>query len=131
MNTHTLIFLFNHAPTQRQLDDARRSLGTTRFIEPPEKIHACWQQVPPDPEAIAPYLAPVRRWLMESGTPGDFVLIQGDFGATYLMVRYALEMGLVPVYSTTERQAVEEKRQDGSVKLTHTFKHRRFRRYGA
>jgi hypothetical protein len=45
------------------------------------------------------------------------VLIEGDFGACYLMVRFALEKGLVPLYSTTRREAEERYDADGSVRL--------------
>jgi hypothetical protein len=37
---------------------------------------------------------------------------------------------MIPVYSTTSREAVEVHHEDGSVELTHRFRHRMFRRYG-
>lgn len=126
----SLFFLFNHTPTPSQLDDARRFLGVGCFVEPPPEIQRLWRQVPPESEGIAAYLAPVRDWLGRQAGAGDFVLIQGDFGATYLMVRFAMQKGLVPVYATTERQVAEQTVADGRVHLTHTFAHRRFRRYG-
>ena len=58
------------------------------------------------------------------------MLIQGDFGACFLMVNFALEKGFVPVYSTTKREVAEQYPEDGSVKMTHRFEHRMFRRYG-
>ena len=60
----------------------------------------------------------------------DFVLIQGDFGACYLMVNFALEKGVIPVYSTTKRDAVDEYGDDDTIAIVHQFKHRIFRRYG-
>lgn len=39
-------------------------------------------------------------------------------------------MGLIPVCSTTRREAMEEHGDDGSVNMTHRFEHQRFRRYG-
>jgi len=125
-----LLFLFNHAPTHRQLEDARRELGVTHFIQPPETVKRLWQQVPPKLESLSAYLDPVRRWIKETGAPGDYVLIQGDFGATHLMVYYTKTLGMVPVYSTTLRMAVENPDSNGGVQLSHTFKHQRFRRYG-
>jgi hypothetical protein len=86
--------------------------------------------VPPGLEKIEAYLEPIRAWVIESAQLGDFLLVQGDFGAVYLMVRFALEKGLIPIYSTTERVAAEEHKEDGSVTLTHHFRHVRFRKYG-
>jgi len=61
----------------------------------------------------------------------DYVLIQGDFGACYIIVNFAFEIGLIPIYSTTRRAAVEKHENDGSVKLIHQFNHQMFRKYGS
>lgn len=46
------------------------------------------------------------------------------------MVNFAFEKGLIPIYSTTNREAVEEYGENGSVKMTHQFRHIIFRKYG-
>lgn len=125
-----LILLFNHHLTPDQEQDARRSLGITRVVEPPEPLRALWGNVPPELAELSAYLEPIRHWLLDHARPGDYVLIQGDFGATYLMVISALQCGLVPVYSTTEREATEEPQPDGSIKLSHRFRHKCYRLYG-
>lgn len=122
--------IFNHHFTPTQEADARASLGVDRIVVMPDEIRRVWGNVPPDLPEIRGYLAPVRGWLTDNGNAGDYVLIQGDFGATCLMVRFALEKGFVPVYSTTSREAVEEHQADGSVRMTHRFRHVRFRGYG-
>ena len=125
-----LFHIFNHTLTDAQVDDAREHLGVERIVSPPERLRNLWRQVPADLEGIDGYLAPVKDWLAAEGRPGDFVLVQGDFGATWIMVNHAFKLGLVPVYSTTERQAEETITGDGAVRLVHHFRHRRFRRYG-
>ena len=96
----------------------------------PPDLKALWRQIPPDLTEIDNYLEPVKTWLARQSAESDFVLIQGDFGACYIMVQFAFEKGLVPVYSTTRRKAVEEHGNDGSIKLVHQFKHQIFRKYG-
>ncbi len=125
-----LIVLFNHTLTPAQEADARSGLGVARIIEPPTEIRRLWAQVPPEPDDLAEYLAPVREWLDATAAAGDFVLVQGEFGATFLLVRFCLESGFVPVYSTTRREAQEERLPDGSVAVHHVFSHVRFRIYG-
>lgn len=126
---NTLFLLFNHGLTDRQVADAHRSLAVERIVEPPARIKDLWRRIPPDLPRIEAYLHPVCRWLAEAAEPGDRVLIQGDFGACWLMVDYAFKQELVPVYSTTERRAEEHRHPDGQVTLTHRFRHRRFRKY--
>lgn len=126
----TMFFLFNHHPTKEQILDAETALGVDRIVEMPPDIKAIWQQIPADPPAVEPILGPVKSWLSKNGSHGDIVLIQGDFGATYLMVAFAMELGLVPVYATTRRTASEIREPDGTIRTEHRFKHRRFRVYG-
>jgi hypothetical protein len=131
MNTiPSLFLLFNHALTPEQHADAQASLGVEAVVLPPEDIRGLWSNLDPDWEGLFEVLAPVRQWLAESARPGDYVLIQGDFGACWLMVRYAFDNLLRPVYSTTRRQAEELPQPDGTVRLVHHFRHVRFREYG-
>ncbi len=127
--TATLFLLFNHRLTAEQEADARKNLGVDRIARPPDNVQTLWRQIPPDMPVIGPFLEPVRQWLTAAAETGDYVLIQGDFGACYLMVNLAFAAGLVPVYSTTRRQASEETRANGDVELVHTFRHQGFRRY--
>jgi len=126
----SLLLLFNHTPTDLQLEDATRALGVSRVESPPEEIRRLWQNVPPELDAIRKYLDPIAAWITSKARAGDYILIQGDFGATWLMVQLAFERGLVPIYSTTARNAFEEVVDYRAVKLTHQFSHVRFRRYG-
>lgn len=124
-----LILLFNHTLTAKQEADARQSLEVDRIVEPPAEIKGLWSQVPADIDDLTMYLEPVLGWLEGAAKRGDFVLVQGEFGATCLAVKKAFQLGLVPVYSTTSREAHEEHRPDGSVHVRHVFSHVRFRRY--
>jgi len=125
----SLFLIFNHTVTALQEQDARTSLKVQRIVALPENLELVWNQIPPDLPGIAEHLAPIRDWLRDKAQPGDYVLIQGDFGACYIMVNFAFELGLVPVYSTTRREAVENHEPDGTVMLSHQFKHRIFRKY--
>ncbi len=111
----SLFLLFNHHFTPEQEADSTASLGVEGIVVLPAHLQEIWSSIPPDTGEIDPFLAPIKEWLKAEARPGDFVLVQGDFGATYLMVRFAFENGLIPVYSTSERRAVENHHPDGSV----------------
>jgi hypothetical protein len=125
-----LILLFNHRVTPDQENDARENLGISKVVEPPDELRQLWGNVPPDLADLGGYLKPIEEWLAAHSAPGDYVLTQGDFGATYLMVKSAFKQGLIPIYSTTQREAAEEIQVDGSVKLIRRFRHKQFRKYG-
>ena len=125
-----LFLLFNHKLTPFQEADSRASLGIRRIVPAPPEIQETWSNVPPDLEGLTVYLRPVFAWLAGEAKPGDFILVQGDFGASCLVADFSQGRNLNPVYSTTVREAEEEHLPDGSVRTVHRFKHRMFRHYG-
>ena len=125
----SLYLIFNHQITFRQKQDARESLGVDKVIELPPELDPLWRQIHPDLESIKNYLKPVKNWLASQAQKNDYLLVQGDFGACYIMANFAFKIGLLPIYSTTKRKAVEEHGDDGTVKLVHHFKHQIFRKY--
>jgi len=124
----TLILLFSHTLTPTQERDAEQSLGIDTFVALPEELQKLWSSVPPDMESLAEYLSPIREFVAEVSSEGDAVLIQGDFGATYHLVSYALSLGLTPLYATTKRDVVEIREGDSVVKRS-VSEHVRFRVY--
>ncbi len=129
MNT-SLFLIFNHNITSLQETDARNSLGIQRIIDMPPDIKKLWRQIPSGLPKISSWLNPVKNWLASQAQKNDYLLVQGDFGACYIMANFAFKIGLLPIYSTTERKAVEEHGDDGTIKLVHHFKHQIFRKYG-
>jgi hypothetical protein len=125
----TLFLLFSHTLTEEQRADARRTLGVRRFVRLPADLQARWSAVPPDADRIDAHLQPVLDWLAAQARPGDYVLAQGDFGAIFLAVTFALGRGLRPIYATTARQVRETRRPDGQVEVQRVFRHARFRPY--
>jgi len=95
----------------------------------PSDLKDLWRQIPSALPKISAYLNPVKDWLAGQSKKNDYVLIQGDFGACFIMVNFAFEISLIPIYSTTEREAVEEHKEDGTINLSHQFRHQIFRRY--
>jgi len=125
-----LYLLFNHLLTDNQAERARLELGVNQIHKPPAEVSRCWANIPPEPESISDILKPVFSWIDRSVSTNDFLLVQGDFGACYLVLEHIRGSGVVPVYATTRRQAVEQHLDDNTVQLTHTFSHVRFRKYG-
>ena len=124
-----MFLLFSHKLTPEQVADAKNSLGVQRFISLPEELQRRWNAIDPLQPSLISYLEPFFTWLKINSSPGDFVFVQGDFGATFLLVSFCLSHNLIPIYATTERQVVEQKLPDGSIKLERIFKHKLFRRY--
>ncbi len=125
-----LIAVLNHEMTDDQTRDAYKSLRVNEIENIPVELKALWANIPPDEPYIAHHLAKIREWLFATASTGDYVLVQGDFGACFIIATFAIHEGLIPVYSTTSRVAEEAAQPDGSVALRHVFRHVMFRKYG-
>lgn len=125
----SLHLLFSHKLTPEQLADAQQNLRVSDIRYLPPELQTLWSQVPPDPDSLSDYAAPLRLWLRDTAATGDFVLIQGDFGLTFLMVNFAQSLNLTPIYATTRRESREVKRENGKIEKTLVFEHVRFREY--
>lgn len=119
--------LLNHEPTSEQREDLR-SHWEAEIVLPPEEVKQAWASISPEGELTPFLLGPFLAWL-EEAPPGSLVWVQGEYGATYQMVRFALQRGLVPIYATTKRDVIEEKQPDNSVVKRMVFRHVQFRRY--
>jgi len=125
-----MFLMFTHKLTPEQIQDASTNLLVDEFVYLTSELQQRWGNVPPeiDELSLKSYLEPFCEWL-EDANEKDFVLIQGDYGASYCMVQYALRKGLYPVYATTKREAVETVLSDGTVKTERLFRHCRYRNY--
>jgi len=125
-----IYLIFSHKLTSEQEKDLRQNWQVENFIGLPEHLQELWSNIPPDLPELNRYLEPIKHWLKENARSGDLVLIQGDFGAVYIMVNYAFELRLIPVYATTERLIKKEISSKGEVALNRIFRHKIFRVYG-
>ena len=121
----TLFILINHALTPEQEEDARKNLNIDKFVNIAD---AKWSDIDPSEKGVIKVVETYKDKLRSQAKSGDVLLVQGDFGATYNMIRFAKNMGLIAVYATTKR-IVSEQVENGKVVIKREFKHARFREY--
>jgi hypothetical protein len=124
-----LLLLFSHKMTAIQEEQAVKMLGVSQYKYLPKDLQKMWSDVPPDAPNLSGYLEPIKKWIADEAEPGDYILVQGDYGATYIMVNYAFLKGFVPIYATTERSVEEKESMDGEIQLQRRFSHVRYRLY--
>ncbi len=119
--------LLNHPLTQNQLCELKEKFNSTQVIYPEEKIAKLWSQIPPE-NFDCGIINDVILWLKENSDSGDYFIVQGEFGSTFMLVDFALKSGLVPLYATTRRVA-KESREGESVYREYIFEHVCFKKY--
>ncbi len=124
-----LILLFSHTFTPEQISEAENKLKINEFINLPEKLQKMFSEIEPAGELNLEILRSIADWLGKTAKNGDFVLIQGEFGATVYLVDFCFHNGLSPIYATSKRVYEEKINDDGAIERKHIFKHVNFRRY--
>lgn len=124
-----MFLVFSHQLTDFQKEDARLNLGVNEFIYLPDNLKIQWSDISPYDDSLTFYLQDLINWLKINARKGDYVLVQGDFGATFLIVDFCLKNDLIPVYSTTKREIISEIKNGENIKVSRLFTHVRFRKY--
>ncbi|MGJ0303598.1 CRISPR-associated protein Csx20 [Aliarcobacter cryaerophilus] len=123
-----MFLLFSHKLTQIQKDDAVATFGIDEFVYLPKNLQEVFSNVPSNLDRLNNYLEDIKKYLKENSSKDDIVLIQGDFGATFILVNFAKSLSLKPVYATTKRVVQEYLEEDKFIKKS-IFEHERFREY--
>ena len=124
-----MILVFSHKLTDIQIKSGNDDLKIQRFEYLPPELQYIWSHIPPNEEDISPYLEGVIQWIDSIANKEDIVLVQGDFGATYKVVNHCKSKELKVVYSTTDREAIEMRDDEGAIYLQHKIRHIMFREY--
>ena len=122
-----MILFFSHELTDEQKKDAIENLKVNNFVKLPETLQTKWSNVPCDLEDLDEYIKSFKDFIRRYNK-GDYVLVQGDFGVSFKIVEFVKKLGLIPIYATTKRESVEEKKENEIVKIS-KFKHCMFRKY--
>jgi len=119
-----LFLFFSHTLTTTQIEYAKEYLGIDKFVYLPKELQYTFSNVPPKLECLDEYVKPFYDFLDTNATKDDYVLIQGDFGLSYLLVEYCKRNQLTSIYATTKRVSSEK----NGVKVS-KFEFVRFRKY--
>ena len=119
--------LLNHDLTQNQILELKNRFNVESIIYPSEELSKSWSQIPAEKELDKTIIGNVINWLT-AANKGDLLIVQGEFGATFMIVDYVLKNELVPLHAVTKRVAVEHR--DGEVvSKQYVFEHVCFRKY--
>ncbi|MCR4938720.1 MAG: hypothetical protein K5930_01265 [Treponemataceae bacterium] len=119
--------LLNHELTENQEKELSSKYNCTKIIYPAEELKAAWSQIPAVDRIDRNVIRSVTDWL-DGAEKGDVLIIQGEFGSTFMIVDYALRKELIPLHAVTKRVATE-KRDGEKVQRQYIFEHVCFRPY--
>lgn len=119
--------LLNHELTENQKNELFTKFNCESIIYPEKELSAIWSQIPAVESIDLSVIKAVTDWLGNT-QEGDVLIIQGEFGSTFMLVDYALKNKMIPLHAVTKRVATEQ-RNGETVQRQYIFEHVCFRRY--
>lgn len=121
------LLLFSHQLTENQEKELVENFKVKKIISLSSELQEMWSNVSIK-ENYKENLEKIKKYIEENFNENDVMLVQGNWGYTYNIVKWSIEKKLVPVYSYTERN-VEEIKDGENVKKISYFKHVKFIEY--
>lgn len=128
MVTLSTLICFFHKLTEAQKKKLLGKLRVEKISYLPQDLQKIWSNIPPEMHYVGEFILPIKKWLKKNVQAGDYILVQGDYGATYQIVKCDFANNCIPIYATSERKTIE-KTDNGQITLVRLFKHVRFRVY--
>lgn len=101
-----------------------------RFITSlPTDLQKIWKKIKPAGDLDVKSLGMITGWLEDYACKDDFVLVQGDPGATVFIVEFCFDAGLIPIYETGRVICEKAGKDASSAEPKEIFKHVQFRKY--
>lgn len=119
--------LWSHNASSEQVQDLKINWKIDKIFELPAELRSIWSQVPVRDINWNIYVSKICEWVKGHSQKNDLVVVQGEYGLTYYMVDWCKANNLLPVYSLTERNSVEEKKITGEIIKVSKFVHCGFR----
>lgn len=123
-----MFLFFSHKLTEEQIISAKKDLNCNEFIYLPEDLQKLWSNISAY-EQNYKYLEKFKEFILKNYNENDYILIQGEWGYTYQLVNFCKGIKIIPIFSTTERNATETINKDGSISKKSIFKHVLYKKY--
>ena len=121
------LLLFSHQLTENQEKELVENFKVKKIVSLSRELQEMWSNVSIK-ENYKENLEKIKKYIEENFNENDVMLVQGNWGYTYNIVKWSIEKRLFPVYSYTERN-VEEIKDGENVKKISYFKHVKFIEY--
>lgn len=122
-----VLLLFSHQLTGNQEKELVENFKIKKIVSLSSELQEMWSNVSIK-ENYKENQEKIKKYIEENFNENDVMLVQGNWGYTYNIVKWSIEKKLVPVYSYTERN-VEEIKDGENVKKISYFKHVKFIEY--
>ena len=127
MKNKKALLVFSHQLTGNQEIELLEKYKVEKIEKLPEELQYMWSNVSIKKD-YKENLEKIKKYIVNNFNSKDIMVIQGNWGYTYNLVKWSINNGFLPLYSYTERN-VEEIKDGENVKKISYFKHIKFIEY--
>lgn len=122
------VVILSHELNCYQILELKEKWKVSDIIFLPKELKDIWSSINPNGEIDTNYLNSILKFIVDNTNEDDYVIVQGEFGATHYIVNRIFENNRIPLYATTVRK-VKEMVIDNITKTERVFEHVNFRKY--
>ena len=112
------LLLFSHQLTENQEKELVENFKVKKIVSLSSELQEMWSNVSIK-ENYKENMEKIKKYIEENFNENDVMLVQGNWGYTYNIVKWSIEKKLVPVYSYTERNVEEIKDGENVKKISY------------
>ena len=102
------LLLFSHQLTDNQEKELIKDFEVKKIVSLTSELQEMWSNVSIKKNYME-NLKKIKEYIKNNFNKNDVMLIQGNWGYTYNLVKWSIDNELIPVYSYTERNVEEIK----------------------
>jgi len=126
----SILVIFNHGSLSKE--QVQYLYNVKNIIEAnilylSDDLKKDWSSIDTLPDTVN--TTKIEDFIIAKTVQGDYVLVQGEFGAVFKLVNFCFKMNRIPIYATSKRISQDFVKDDGSVEKRAVFKFVRFREY--
>lgn len=121
------LLVFSHQLTENQEKELIEEYSVKKIEKLPDDLQNLWSNVTIN-KGYKENLEKIKNYIIENFHKEDVLVIQGNWGYTYNLVKWAIKNEYLPLYSYTERN-VEEIKDGEDIKKISYFRHVKFLKY--
>lgn len=123
-----VIVFLSHKINEEQKKELLEEFKIQDLIFLTDELQDIWSDVKCD-DSYYIGIEKMKKFMIENLREGDYIIVQGNWGYVYELVKLAKEKGIHAIYSFSYRNSEEEILKDGiSLKLS-KYKHIKFIEY--
>lgn len=120
--------ILSHKLSDIQKQQLKQEWNVDEIEELNEELKFEWGSIDPSSKLDKKLIEKLKNEIEDKTEENDYVIVQGEWGMTFVIVNICFDLDRIPIYATTKR-IIKEIKEGQEIKIERIFRHIKFRKY--